>query len=724
MEFINQIERIPNDVSKRTHDQLIGDGKDQLDLILETDKRNLTIEFKEIENNMIEIHQSTQRLNRLNKFNQLMNKSEIDKIKDGIQEFLDTEFKEFKYDEGIEILNEFPLCKFFNETFKKFQKINLVLYPIFNNCKKNQIKDNNNNNKRRIIVSKIDYSISELEIEFYKQFSNKFGNYSGNIETLFKKDDNSKILNNSILRLSKSLKLIYLKKINKTDYEKELFKIIEFYDLCYILERINFDCNLIEVFNKCHQFALKFINDEIFTNDNSDNIFEDIKFIETQDSIINKVISENLIIEDVKFFNDELIFDNLYSNQIEYFIKITDIFFKEISNEFKDNNILNEKIENFKELEIKIKNKLNISIFEIVINKIINEFFKNIVKVNEDKLKEMIKFFNNFNKFLIEYDKIDQIFKIGYFNRIIEGELNRYLKLIGIKRDICRHFVYYLDYKLKNIVKLKNRNNIENGINNLIKGIEIIVNKFPINKQIIFRKLYLNQFIQRMINSLFSSDFTLFINICDCEKDIILKLDKIFEKINFEDKLIKSFNEIIKSHKYFKEFQELNNNNNNDNIIIGLSNKFKLNNDDDDVNEGLIPKDINKKIKEYNKFIRNKFKEEFKNENKINIKLSYSISKMNIRFNVNENEEIEINCNFYQGLILNLFNENDELNENEICDRLQLNFDIVLKNLKILNDERNYSILVKNGDDKWKINLNFEISGRLKNSNNVINIKG
>lgn len=720
MDFINQIEKVsPKKVSKRSYEQSIDDGRDQLNLILQNDKRNLTIGFDEMKNNMIQIHQSTQRLNRLNKYNLSIDK--FDKIKEDINDFLNKQFKEFKYDEGTEILHDFPLCKFFSETFNKFAKINSILYPIFNNCKKIKV---NEFNKRRVIVSSIDYPISELEVEFFKQFSNKFGDYSGYFETLFKKDVNSKILNSSILRLSKSLKLIYLNKINDFDYKKEILKIVEFYDLCYVLEQINLNCNLIEVFNKCHDFALKFMKDEIFTNDNYDNIFKDIKFIETQDLIIDKKISEYLLNKDIKFFNDELIFNNFYNNQIEYFIQTTEFFFKEFVNEARDNenNKEIERIKNFKQLELKIKNKLNISIFEIVIDKIIKEFFANIERPNEDKLKEMIKFFNKLIKFLIDYDKIDSFFNIDYFNKKIEEDLNKYWNSIGFKRDICRHFVYYLDYKLKNIVKFKNRNKIDNEINKLIKSIEIIISKFNLNKQIIFRKLYLNQFIQRMINSLFNCNFTIFTNICDCEKDIILKLDEIFKKFNFEDKLIKSFKEIEKSFLNFKKFKELNNIDNDKFSIIGLPNEFNLNNEINQEDKILIPKEINKLIKEYIKFIRNKFKQEFKTDNKIGFKLSYLNSKMTLKFELDTNEEIEINCNFYQGLILNLFNEIEELKDIEICEKLKLSFEVVLKNLKILNDEKNFSILVKNGD-KWMINSELKITERIKNSNNVINIK-
>ncbi|KAG0679153.1 hypothetical protein C6P40_003478 [Pichia californica] len=724
-------------------------NREESNLLIRSTISYLSQDFDILSNDLLKTHEYAQRLSRIGKSKMINQYIElnIDRIKNNIKELIINSFNSFNNNNSNEFFTEFPLCNFFEIAYTDFKLINIALYPIFNGIrcsftgnKYDRIRmDKPSSN---IALSSNGYPITELEGEFCRQLILLYGITP--IDQLYGKNENSKLIDLSISRLCKSLKSLYLKEINDDNkIELEIYKISNFFILGNKLKSCGANIDIDNIFFKCHIYVLKSIKNKLFTKDHYDSIFDDIKYIENK--IILRIISTikfNKNFKNIIHFNDKNIISLIFNDNIEFFNNIIIRFYHSLFEYFENKDELNDINKEFKlkerlniliELDNKFKNefKNEFSLIENGAKELVNEFFNSIDLINEEKFKDISKLFDKLILFISKINSIYSIFKIKEPIKQFKIQLIKYWEKFN--KNFEDHYSHYIDHKLKLIVKSKDRNKLEIEIKKLSKNLEIIFPYIEFNEN--FKKMYKIQFLQRMLNSIYESNFTLFTNICDCENEMCKKLDNLFKISNNFNNLsfLKILKDIKKSRLNFIEFKKFKNNNKIS--IIGLPNNLKFiknnylpfnydknyNNNEKNLKNSYLklPSNIKSDIKDFKNFLKlNENSNDKLKDSKLLLELNYSYSRMLIDFTLNDGTICHLDCNFYHGMILSLFNEFNILNENEIAKKLNLLLNITIKYLNNLKSSK--CPILKNIENDWMIDENFKITDKIKRANNTI----
>lgn len=135
---------------------------------------------------------------------------------------------------------------------------------------------------------------------------------------------------------------------------------------------------------------------------------------------------------------------------------------------------------------------------------------------------------------------------------------------------------------------------------------------------------------------------------------------------------------------------------------------------------------MNQLIKEFRRFYKGELRRSRRSsEGKLLLQPSYSNSRMTVDYTLPNGTLCHLNCNMYHGIILTLFNDieldHEGFKEADISAKLNIPIDVVNKSLNALGSAK-FPILVLSADSKWRINTQLELSQKIINSGNVINI--
>lgn len=315
---------------------------------------------------------------------------------------------------------------------------------------------------------------------------------------------------------------------------------------------------------------------------------------------------------------------------------------------------------------------------------------------NEDKLKNMVRYFDGINEVL---NNLKVFENVSFMSLTKTSKIFTTLWVNNFKRDIPNHLVFYMDYKLKNMVKLKDRNKFEVELVKVLSIAKFVLNPLNRNEKIKFRRKYLSLYVQRMINSLFEDDFTIYTNVCDCESEIARNLDTVYSTQAISElKFSKIHKDMVHAHDIYectKSQVRVK--------VIGMKRIEELGavNEEND-NEVKLEEGIVVAMKEYKKVLKRELKNRkvVVGDTKIRLELSFRHSKFELDYG-----GVVIKCNLYQYLILRKFNDVPDgvtIGTDEFVRWLGINKKIVERELSCLSNVKT-PLLVKN-ENGWKVN--------------------
>lgn len=603
-------------------------------------------------------------------------------------------------DDYNDLENELPIFSFYEISWNNFKGIEYIYMPVLHGSK--NFLDSNG------------YPISDIKSIFLEIFTRLFTRIDIS-RPFFPIDSNCLIFSKSI-QISCNILETYLnvENINEDNlntmivelkdnkkYDVELNKVNNFLKL---YSNINKNLESDTLLDLILIHSLKKIEKKIFIDEKKLIIFEILKILKKRLNNLNSKYSNiEISFNRFKIFNLDL--PNEYLNNV---IKYRfDKWFKNLEDEKNELSVLNAfqfYLENSNK-EYDITKLFVYSIFE-------NEEENNLVFKNEDKLKDITKWFDNLTDL---FDKLNYISERLNFNEIIDNFSNRFEIYYNkyFKKNILGHLSYYIDYQIKkfNYKKLK--------YINLMKFL-IIKNHNNLIATNQFLKMYKNSLVKRYLNSEFNNKFKF-----NFEKELLICTIIKNSQLSLKNNLINLINDLKLSVEINDNFKK--NFSNKDNEILILNNKLFNNEINKDIDKVKLPIEMVRKLREFKNFLKNQ--ESIKSENNSNGKLlfnlNYDICLIEIEYLIiKTDEKITIKCNLIQGLIIMLFdNDVDKLSINEIMKKLNLNHDQVLKNLKKITSDKNSSILKQYSGNVYMINEDFKISDKIKESGNTLIIK-
>ncbi|TID30289.1 hypothetical protein CANINC_001169 [Pichia inconspicua] len=327
------------------------------------------------------------------------------------------------------------------------------------------------------------------------------------------------------------------------------------------------------------------------------------------------------------------------------------------------------------------------------------KILKNVNIPNEDKLKEMVKYFDSVNEVLKKLQIFEQITDMSLRDQTYAFES---LWKNNFRRDILNHLAFYADYKLKNMIKLRDRNKFEEELEKVSRVSKFLLELLERNNKIKFRRKYLTLYIQRMVNSLFEDDFTIYTNVCDCEYKMMRCLDIVYAKqaigeVNF----VNIHEEMVKAHEIYERTKLQ--------VpakVIGMKHVEDIGsvNEEGD-SEGKLENEIISVMKEYKRVLKKELKElrVISSDTKVKLELSFRYSKFDLDY-----EGVIVRCNLYQCLILRMFNEfNDgvEIDIEEFVKNLGFSRKSIERELAFLSSAKTPVLVC--GSKGWKINEDY-----------------
>lgn len=251
-----------------------------------------------------------------------------------------------------------------------------------------------------------------------------------------------------------------------------------------------------------------------------------------------------------------------------------------------------------------------------------------------------------------------------------------------------------------------------------------------------------------MLNTLFDSSFTLYTNITDCELEAMKIIDTFTRDYQYGDSFMSMFGQINtavgRNREFKKSLKGENHISMKDVTVAGLPDFLNFFQGDKEKKIGRIesslenntvekkmklPTEMNNYLREYRSFLKTELKKESNPgyNGKLLIQLNYGLSKMTIDYALDDDSIIHINCNMYHGMILSLFNniQDDEavLKDEEIANKLNIPLELVIKSLNALKNPKHPILSNESGDvHRWKINKDFQLSEKAKNSDYTITI--
>lgn len=306
------------------------------------------------------------------------------------------------------------------------------------------------------------------------------------------------------------------------------------------------------------------------------------------------------------------------------------------------------------------------------------------IEINEKSLKSVVEFIE---KFIFEVDRLKNKIKIDKIDVIKEttGHVNN-----KIKKDLSMHYLHYINYKIKNIIKYNNRNLMEKELRKLTEGVMLMKQILGYNKVNIMETRYESLLFNRMIEVMKNRNEILEVNWMDCEIEMI-------KSFGYNKDILRE----IKNSKNLKEGWDKCNEREFDDIIL----IFKYNNNFDNYNiwnrKGNNRMKLNLKLRnEIKKFYRRNFNHLESNKRKIIFKIDYFNSIMEVKYG----EDCQIECNSYEGMILE--NLDDGMKEVDIVNKLDIEMEIVKRSI----DRLIKSKVILRGND-GSLNVNEGLTG-------------
>lgn len=629
----------------------------------------------------------------------------------------------------------YPIIMFYDCLCRDFEPFSIIMYPLFHGLGISMETENLPRIKQSLSkfdkikqLSSIGYPISEIHL------------YTNYLLLRYVHDHSEKLYHIGNPRMKLSNQTV---KILIADFREELndetsdsfdnLKIMNVFQVAlYITKSIN-DQSLLNMLIKAVIQGCKTVQSELYVKDNEFKVFLKL------DRIIRRVQDFMAMLFQLDPEFDFEIYETIkviFQSDHLYIINTICLLYKAL---------FEKSVEQVDDCEKNLK--IGMKLFQLwgqsriltdAITKFMEELADSIGAVNEDKLKDMVKYFDSLTKILKRLVEIEGLNlddnNDTLCNIFMKLRINKWNS--RFKRDFIGHYAYYLDYKLKNIPKSKDRTRLENSIQDLIESFKIVYSNLNVNQKIRFKKRYLTLLVQRLLNTLFDNNEALGINICDCEEDFGAQFDQLNQTYfnnEFEHDVSKTIKDLVYSYTKFQEYNKLRHEDEDENFqIIGLNNLYNLN---QDVRNGHVPIMALSKheidvIKEYKKWIKKELINDkvVMNSSKIKLDLDYALSKYEIQFDISSNEDddegevVTLVVNMYQGMILQLFNKYSELNADKISELLHLDVVLVNKHLGVLGNKKN-QLLIRNDDNKWTVNDGFKVSDKVRSSGGVVVIK-
>ncbi|GAV28375.1 hypothetical protein PMKS-001846 [Pichia membranifaciens] len=747
MEFIANIRKLPINTEDETKRQfkksksspllenpdhtkksaLFDDGKANVISILTNDQNYIMSRMDEVENDLLKVHRAARRIYKWSSSQSVYDHGTeiLEKTKTYIPSLLEKLYKDFNYD-GREFLTIFPICKFYQEVWGYFKFAESALYPICHGLNRSQNRVKVCKPDSIIALNSINYPVTEIQILVCKMFVNKF--VHTNADKLYGMQEFDGALDASVSRLCKSLKALLMKELNADDAVNELNKVIQFYLLLNMLEKnTNNQEFLVSIFQKSYFHTLKSIKRLIYTENYYQTVFETLEYIKGFECHLTNTLSLALNDPILTVFDGDQ-FRTLFSEDTEFLSSTISTLFFKLFNDFDNEEVRNQlgAVKQFYEAH-----GFNESDWKIGALKFVSGLYQSLEIVNEDKLKEMVKLFTSLTEKAGKIELISKIPIFAYVKDLFQEELKIYWS--KFKRDFAGHYAFCLDYKLKLVSKSKDRNKLENELEKMQVGMRTILGLMNTNSKVKFKRMYVTQFVQRMLGSLLHADFTLYTNISDCELEMCTVLDKVCKGYHYGEPMLEAYRLVQESYKRYKEFgRYLSENDSNhkgiDEIdMVGLPEVLNLTAPSTEIqfNKMVLPPGMEQVLKEFRRFYKNELRRSRRSsEGKLIIQPNYSYSRMTIDYTLPNGTACHINCNMYQGMILTLFDDDGSENglvDTDIATKLNIPIDIVLKSLNALGGTK-FPILVNSGDHKWKINIDLVIPQKVINSGHTVTI--
>lgn len=714
---------------------LSDDAKKQMKLILASDRDQIIQKINDLDNNLLKAHRASQRLSKFCGSQSVYDYGNqiLEKVETHIVAKLEELYVNFSCEEDG-LLSDFPLCQFYRIVWSHFKFTESALYPLFHGLNRSiSTKVKISKPEQINALNSIYYPITEIQFLVCKEFISKFANAT--TDKLYGMQKFDKILDASTSRLCKSLKALFLNELTEDEDSIVLLKLTDFYLLCHMLEvntgKYSF---LTSIFQKCYVHTLKTIKRILYTDKYMDTVFEKLQYLKEIENKIKSNIFETLHDSSLVVFKDEEI-KLLFSTDTNYLSSVISNMFLKLYHDIDNSSIslIMDKMREFYD-----KYDFEMSDWNLGASQFVDTLYQSMEPVNEDKLKDMVKLFTSLTEMACKVQKISLGPQYGFLKNIFQEALKSYWS--NFKRDFAGHYAFYLDYRLKLISKSKDRIKLEKELEKVQNGLKVIVGFMNTNSRIKFKRMYATQFVQRMLGSLYHADFTLYTNISDCELEMSTALDLICKEYQYGEPMMDIYNQIQDSYERYKKFESFLtenaiNHTGMDSIdMIALPEELNMaislssstTSSDKQFNKMVLPPEMNQLIKEFRRFYKGELRRSRRSsEGKLLLQPSYSNSRMTVDYTLPNGTLCHLNCNMYHGIILTLFNDieldHEGFKEADISAKLNIPIDVVNKSLNALGSAK-FPILVLSADSKWRINTQLELSQKIINSGNVINI--
>lgn len=579
--------------------------------------------------------------------------------------------------------SDYPLYEFFERCSKIIDKKYSKYYPYANGI--SDIKTLGYEKRFRLNDKEIscklgDAGYPESQFKYIKCMAfMKYCIEPGNDRLFAISSPKLRLMNKSIVALCEDMKKIVRNVGNIQDnYEK----ITRFFKFCSMLQRST-EMNILSLFAKAYSHVCT-------------EVCEDLRNIGGCEIMLKRAQRYSDKLESIEHeFKIKLEFDitKVHNKSILYYenVDLISQLFEDLIMGYieADRDMIQRQITSYEKLEWPFQ-PIELAFKNAIVRKIMQ-----VPIPHANRLKDWVSYIDKLLKLnnIFAFLKVPSIRLEKQFGLLLQEKWNKISD-----KDLTGHLAHYFDYKLKNLPRYKDRNKLENELKFLTSCIKYHISNFSLSERVKFQRRYIAMYVQRMISTLFEADFNIYINISDCENEVIDAMVKYLD--------IKEISEIqdnfMKSYDYFKQYNTLTGS-----FIIGLPKEYGV----EDTEKMALPLHMGLELKEYKRWIRDKLRI----NKKFKLELNNWMSRVEIDYTTDTGGTARIDCNLYQGMILRLFDEerDEELAADAISEKLNIiDGNVTLKNLRMLSDEK--APILKETGGKWSINKEFAITEKQK----------
>lgn len=734
----------------------LNDGSNQKD---EIEKQNYEVLISALECaslNYNKLYYAVRVLSQTEYMNKHMDEL-VHKVDLKISSTIEETFTEFNHHQYADIGSDYPIVAFYEQIWNQFKYLSVIYDPILNRKRARHLKslrtvqsdmgtetetekeegevgeeaedeeeeDDDDEEKEEECDEKLymsnGYEISEIQCRICMQFIDYC--YTQGDSLYYTESDKMRILNKSISKLCSSIKNFLLDSFTPRESDVEMEKMSEFFKFSYMIEKITGSECFRSTLSKSFLHACKNVISLLYKPDNYENIYTQLRAVYQQIEKLNFEFSKIDFLSKKNIFNKSN-YDFLFANHDGYFLNALEYAFMDTYKNFNANTDTdkNKIVAIFKFYS---DHGWSFNIWKPASIKFSDSILDKLGDPNEDKFKDMVKYLDGIIPVVERIKRISEGVRVDHELVDIFAEQFHIYWSKKFKRDFVGHFNFFIDFKLKTISKNNDRNKLEKELNKLIGLFKLIFPKLSNIQKLKFKKRYQSLFLQRMLNSLFTPNFTSYTNIIDCETDMAGAIDS--HMAGTKKDIHELVEEINEAYEIYSKYCNVSN----DNVsaMVGLPRNLEQSNDEMlSSNLSLrLPPELISETKEYSRWLKAELRKHKKLGNYIKVKfeLSYAYSKLNIDYTLGNGQTIHIICNMYQGLILTLFDEyedGDAISLDTFADKLNVPERMILKHISPLCLKR-HALLVMKDDRHWFLNNNFTITEKLSDSSNTLVIK-